>query len=507
MECHTNGMESVRDDGLRSVLDRLGVGVVVLDPRWRVVHANRLVGERLGVKPGQLGGAPASDLFAAGESVVERLRESLASGSSRAHLAEVALARASAMGRGPDAIADVWAERLPEGGAVGGGGGGIVVTLADASSRLALRDELNRLREQLARAERARERLGAIQRETAGDFSTPPDIVGGSAPMLRVFEQIERVATADATVLVHGETGSGKDLIARAIHARSRRAHQAFIAVNCAALPETLIESELFGHERGAFTGADRQRLGKFELADQGTLFLDEIAELSPAAQAKLLRVLQNGLFERVGGADTIRVDVRLIAATHRDLAKQVERGRFREDLFYRLNVFRIDAPPLRDRRDDLRALIEHLHEKHARRMGRPTLPLSERSMRRVLAYRWPGNVRELENAVERATLLAEGEELEIELPDAPTPGHGGHGAEGGRSSRNEEAPRDVLLDLTAEQLQRLQIMHALETNDYRVFGADGAAKKLGMNPQTLLSRMDKLGIPRPRQMRARMRG
>src|SRR5690606_21760722 len=207
---------------------------------------------------------------------------------------------------------------------------------------------------------------------------------------------------------------------------KSRRAPQAFVAVNCAALPETLIESELFGHERGAFTGADRQRLGKFELADGGTLFLDEIAELSPAAQAKLLRVLQNGQFERVGGAETIRVDVRLVAATHRDLAKQVERGRFREDLFYRLNVFRIDAPPLRDRRDDLRALIEHLHEKHARRMGRAVLPISDRSMRRVLAYRWPGNVRELENAVERATLLADGGELEIELPESPAPVSGG---------------------------------------------------------------------------------
>ncbi|MBX3353780.1 MAG: sigma-54-dependent Fis family transcriptional regulator [Phycisphaeraceae bacterium] len=477
------------------------MGVVLVDGGWRVVFANRAAAERVVSRADQLVAAPSADLFAAGESVVRRLQEALASDALRAHLTDVAMSRSSAMGAGPDAVADVWAERLGEGAP---GGAHAVVTLVDASSRTALRDELNRLREQLARAERARERLGAIQRETAGDFSTPPDIIGGSAPMLRVFDQIERVATADATVLVHGETGSGKDLIARAIHAKSRRAHQAFIAVNCAALPETLIESELFGHERGAFTGADRQRLGKFELADTGTLFLDEIAELSPAAQAKLLRVLQNGLFERVGGAETIRVDVRLIAATHRDLAKQVERGRFREDLFYRLNVFRIDAPPLRDRRDDLRALIEFLHEKHARRMGRPALPLSERSMRRVLAYRWPGNVRELENSVERATLLADGPELEIELPDAPTPGQGG---EGGRSGRNEETPRDVLLDLTAEQLQRLQIMHALETNDYRVFGDDGAAKKLGMNPQTLLSRMDKLGIPRPRQMRARMRG
>jgi DNA-binding NtrC family response regulator len=206
-----------------------------------------------------------------------------------------------------------------------------------------------------------------------------------------------------------------------------------------------------------------------------------------------------------VGGAETIRVDVRMVAATHRDLAKQVERGRFREDLFYRLNVFRIDAPPLRDRRDDLRALIEFLHEKHARRMGRAVLPISDRSMRRVLAYRWPGNVRELENAVERATLLAEGSELEIELPEGPAPVSGG--AADGARGRRDDNPRDVLLDLTNEQLQRLQIMHALETCSYKVFGDDGAAKKLGLNPQTLLSRMEKFGIPRPRQMRARLKG
>jgi len=479
--------------------DHLGVAIAVVRRRDdaagdRVAAANRRLADRLGTRPEQLVGAPAADLFASGDAVLVRVREALAGDVGRATLPEVALRAGPGM---PDAVVDLVAERAAD--------GALVLTLLDASARLALRDELHHLREQLAQAERARQRMGALQRETTGDFSAPPTIIGGSAPMLRVFEQIDRVAAADATVLVHGETGSGKDLIARAVHAKSRRAAQAFVAVNCAALPETLIESELFGHERGAFTGADRQRLGKFELADGGTLFLDEVAELSPAAQAKLLRVLQNGQFERVGGADTIRVDVRLVAATHRDLAKQVERGRFREDLFYRLNVFRIDAPPLRDRRDDLRALIEHLHEKHARRMGRAALPVSDRSMRRVLAYRWPGNVRELENAVERATLLAEGGELEIELPEGPAPVSGG-AAEGARSRRDDN-PRDVLLDLTNEQLQRLQIMHALETCAYKVFGEDGAAKKLGLNPQTLLSRMEKFGIPRPREMRRRMRG
>ncbi|MGP1309357.1 MAG: sigma-54 interaction domain-containing protein [Phycisphaerales bacterium] len=476
--------------------DRLGVGVAVVSAEGRVRAVNRRLAERLGARPDQLAGGPASDLFDAGEAVLQRIAAALDGDgalASRASLPEIALRVPHGA---PDSIVDVFAERSTS--------GDLVLTLVDASPRLAVRDELEHLRAKLAEAERARARLGALQRETTGDFSTPPDIIGSSAPMLRVFEQIERVAAADATVLVHGETGSGKDLIARAVHARSGRATQAFVAVNCAALPETLIESELFGHERGAFTGADRQRLGKFELADRGTLFLDEIAELSPAAQAKLLRVLQNGQFERVGGADTIGVDVRLVAATHRDLAKQVERGRFREDLFYRLNVFRIDAPPLRERRDDLRALIEHLHAKHARRMGRAPLPISDRSMRRVMAYRWPGNVRELENAVERATLLAEGAELEIELPESPAPVSGG--AADAARGRRDDSPRDVLLDLTSEQLQRLQIMHALETCSYKVFGDDGAAKKLKLNPQTLLSRMEKFGIPRPRAMRARLK-
>ncbi|MCA9293475.1 MAG: sigma-54-dependent Fis family transcriptional regulator, partial [Phycisphaerales bacterium] len=270
---------------------------------------------------------------------------------------------------------------------------------------------------------------------------------------------------------------------------------------------DTLIESELFGHERGAFTGADRQRLGKFELADGGTLFLDEVAELSPAAQAKLLRVLQDGSFERVGGLTQVRCDVRVVAATHRDLAQQVRRGRFREDLFYRLSVFRIDVPALRDRKEDIRALVEHLHVKHALRMGRPISIVNERSLRRLFAYRWPGNVRELENTVERATLLADPDrpgELDIEVPS------GGATTTTDAPDRNDPGrsapPRDVLLDLTHDQLQRLQIMHALESSGYRVYGDNGAAKKLDIKPQTLLSRMDKLGIPRPRVARGTMR-
>jgi transcriptional regulator with GAF, ATPase, and Fis domain len=395
----------------------------------------------------------------------------------------------------------------------GQSGAAFLLTVIDAGERAALSAELGRVREKLAESERARMRLSSIQAELVETGTGGPPVMVGSSPALqRVRSQIARVAPGDTTVLIQGETGTGKELVARLIHAESARAREAFVAVNCAALPESLIESELFGHERGAFTGADRRRLGKFELADGGTLFLDEIAELPLAAQAKLLRVLQGGSFERVGGTEPVKIDARVVAATHRDLARRVERGLFRDDLFYRLNVFRIDVPPLRDRPEDLRALVEHLHAETARRLARPILPVSERSMRRVMAYRWPGNIRELRNAVERATLLADGAELEIEMPESPVGVGGGGGAVGvggadGRTGRiGQDHTRDVLLDLTLEQLERLQITHALETTDHRVFGPGGAAEKLDINPSTLLSRMDKLGIPRPRAARASRR-
>ncbi|MGP1347039.1 MAG: sigma 54-interacting transcriptional regulator [Phycisphaerales bacterium] len=402
----------------------------------------------------------------------------------------------------------------------------ILITLFDATERAALESELDHLRRQLADAERQRSTFDAL-REQLSAAAEPPTIVGSSRPILTMLDDISASAPTSSTVLILGETGTGKELVARAVHAASPRAARALVAVNCAALPESLLESELFGHERGAFTGADRRRIGKFELADSGTLFLDEIGELSLPAQAKLLRVLQEGAFERVGGAETIRVDVRVVAATHRDLVELVRKGRFREDLFYRLNVFRIAVPPLRDRKDDIKQLAEHLHRKHAGEMGRSPLPINERSIRRLLAYNWPGNVRELDNAIERATLLAfatkndsapiAARALDIELPEGasrtvnaasndpldPTrPGARNNTANASARANSEPAGRDVLLDLTLDQLQRLQIVHALERSNHRVFGPAGAAEQLGIKPQTLLSRMDKLGIPRPRAAR-----
>jgi Nif-specific regulatory protein len=235
----------------------------------------------------------------------------------------------------------------------------------------------------------------------------PAAIVGRSAPMRELFSMIDRVAGTETTVLVTGESGTGKELVARALHERSSRAKKAFVAVNCAALPESVIESELFGHERGAFTGAQELRRGRFELADGGTLFLDEIGELSQAVQAKLLRVLQEGEFQRVGGSATLKTDVRVIAATNRDLEKEVAESRFRSDLFWRLNVFPLRVPPLRERRSDIVLLADHFAEKHGHRSGKPILRISSPAIDLLVTYHWPGNVRELENCIERAVILS----------------------------------------------------------------------------------------------------
>jgi Nif-specific regulatory protein len=241
----------------------------------------------------------------------------------------------------------------------------------------------------------------------AEDGWAPATIVGRSAPMRELFAMMDRVASTETTVLITGESGTGKELVARALHERSRRSRKSFVAVNCAALPESVIESELFGHEKGSFTGAQELRRGRFELADGGTLFLDEIGELSLAVQAKLLRVIQEGEFQRVGGSATLSADVRVIAATNRDLEKEVSEGRFRSDLFWRLNVFPLKVPALRERRSDIVLLADHFAEKHGRRAGKPILRISSPAIDLFMTYHWPGNVRELENCIERAIILS----------------------------------------------------------------------------------------------------
>jgi transcriptional regulator with GAF, ATPase, and Fis domain len=295
-----------------------------------------------------------------------------------------------------------------------------------------------------------------------------------------VIEEIDRVAPTNATVLLLGETGTGKELLAEAIHGASGRSKRALVKVNCAALPATLIESELFGREKGAYTGALARQMGRFEIADGSTIFLDEVGELPLELQPKLLRVLQDGRFERVGSTQTIQVDVRLIAATNRDLAGAVSEGAFREDLYYRLNVFPIELPPLRERREDIAMLAWAFVKEFGEAMGRPVERIADESMAALEAYAWPGNVRELRNVIERAMILARDTTLHVSLGRTPARAPAG------------PAP-GTLLDA-----ERTLILRALEQTRWRIRGAGGAAERLGLKPTTLESRIQKLGLRRP---------
>ncbi len=311
------------------------------------------------------------------------------------------------------------------------------------------------------------------------------DIVGGSDPLLYVLHKVRQVAPGDTSVLILGETGVGKELIARTIHDESPRSSGPFVVVNCAALPPNLIESELFGHERGAFTGAERQRRGRFELASGGTLFLDEIGELPPELQPKLLRVLQEGELERVGGSEVLTVDVRVITATNRDLNAERESGRFREDLFYRVAVYPITVPPLRNRREDIPLLVEHFVRHFAQRRGVRINEIPAEVMRLLQAYDWPGNVRELQNVIERAVLISTEGVLRLAEPLHP-------------QAQERAAPRETGSDapgLTLDEVERRYIIKVLEATNGQVSGAGSAAEILGLHANTLRYRMKKLGI------------
>ena len=357
------------------------------------------------------------------------------------------------------------------------------VILRNVNERLEAQERIRALNDQAAYL---RQEIDALQGFT--------EIIGKSDALRRVLQDIDQVAGSDTTVLITGETGTGKELVARAIHERSGRAKQPLIKVNCAAIPENLEESEFFGHEKGAFTGATQRREGRFQLADRGTIFLDEVGELPPTLQAKLLRVLQEGEFERVGGSRTEKVDVRVIAATNRDLEAMAREGSFRKDLLYRLNVFPIGMPPLRERGDDVVLLAESSLRRLERRTGRPCLPLGEDDRSRLRLYDWPGNVRELENVVERAFITARAGRLDLAraLPDAspgrPTPVSG--------SKPWQDADR-ILTAAEMEGFERANVLRALEASSWKISGAGGAAERLGIKANTLSSRMKSLGIER----------
>lgn len=318
-----------------------------------------------------------------------------------------------------------------------------------------------------------------VERDGKRDFR---EIVGNNSRLKAVLENVRIVAPADSSVLVLGETGTGKELIARAIHDLSRRKNYPFVKVNCAAIPSGLLESELFGHEKGAFTGAIAQKVGRFELANKGTLFLDEVGDIPPELQPKLLRVLQEQEFERLGSTRTQRVDVRLVAATNADLAAMVAEKKFRSDLYYRLNVFPIAMPPLRERRDDIERLVRHFATYYAQRMGKQITSVPRATMEALIRHSWPGNVRELQNLMERAVLLTKGRSLRVPLADVVV-------------ACNRSAPSESNVLALAE---RELILQALRESNWVVGGTRGAAARLRLNRTCLAYKIKKFGISRP---------
>jgi len=329
--------------------------------------------------------------------------------------------------------------------------------------------------------------MQALQDFQVSDQRRFEQVIGKSPALESVLEQVERVAPTDSTVLIQGETGTGKELIARAVHNISLRCGRPFVKLNCAAIPLDLLESELFGHEKGAFTGAIAQKVGRFEMANKGTLFLDEVGDIPPALQPKLLRVLQEQEFERLGGTHTHQVDVRLVAATNRDLMKMVNRGEFRIDLYYRLNVFPVSLPPLRERREDIPDLVVHFVDLYSRRMGKQIDEIPSETLSALSSYQWPGNIRELQNIIERAVILSNDGVLPNPLPKA-------------------EAEESVVppTTTTLRDSERILILNALESVGWVIGGPKGAAAKLGVKRTTLIHKMQKLGISRPPLQRGR---
>jgi transcriptional regulator with GAF, ATPase, and Fis domain len=333
-----------------------------------------------------------------------------------------------------------------------------------------------------------------LREEVREARGTLGDIIGKHQSMAELLRQIEMVAPTDATVLIQGESGTGKELVARELHRQSRRANRPLIRVNCASVPRELYESEFFGHAKGAFTGAIRDRTGRFEAADGGTLFLDEVGEIPFSLQSKFLRVLQEKQYERVGEEKTRTVDVRIIAATNRDLRREVEEGRFRQDLFYRLNVFPLVVPPLRQRREDIAALTRHFLEQTAARLHLPLPPLTDEMVHQLQAYDWPGNVRELQNAAERAVIRAQRGGLRFDVPTPFAPPNGSVA----QVENSADSRTLVLTETEFRMREKENTLAALNRCKWRVHGEGGAAELMGIKPTTLLSRMKKMGLRRP---------
>jgi formate hydrogenlyase transcriptional activator len=381
--------------------------------------------------------------------------------------------------------------------------------LQEAANQVALAVENMKAYEEISALKARLERENVYLQEEIRREHDFVEMVGTCPPLLAVLRKVEQVAPTDSTVLISGETGTGKELIARAIHNRSARKDRPLVKVNCSAISAGLVESELFGHVKGAFTGAIERRIGRFELADGGTIFLDEVGELPLETQAKLLRVLQEGDFEPVGSSKTVRVNVRVIAATNRDLEEAVRTGRFRSDLYYRLNVFPLHVPPLRDRRSDIPQLAMFFLSRFSRRFGKKIDAVSQDTMDCLVSYLWPGNVRELQNVIERAVVLCEGSALVLDRDLLPVEAIGGRS--GTVEAADDIAPETVRHHerghpptgplpselTTLEEVERRHILAVLEQTGGVIEGVKGAAKILNVHPNTLRSRMKKLGIRR----------
>jgi formate hydrogenlyase transcriptional activator len=347
----------------------------------------------------------------------------------------------------------------------------------DISDLFTAREKINEQMKEISRLNDLLKAENIYLKDQFESTSIRNEIIGESESIKYIHFKIKQVAPTNATVLIEGETGTGKELVAREIHKESRRSNKHFIKVNCASIPENLIESELFGHEKGAFTGAIDKRIGRFELANGGTIFLDEIGELPLNVQPKLLHILQQGEFERIGSSKTIKTDVRIIAATNKILTDEIKKGRFRNDLYYRLNVFPISVSPLRSRKDDIPLLAEYYLKHYSELLNKPIKTIPRKVIKRMMEYSWPGNVRELENVIERAIITSETNSLNIET-----------------LSTNEKSIDD---NLPLEEMERNHIIKTLEKSYWKISGPGGAAEILKMNPETLRSKMRKLSIKR----------
>jgi PAS domain S-box-containing protein len=454
-----------RERSYRDLYEGAPIAYIYEDLESRFVRANRAACALLGLKPDEVVGTVGTSLLApAPENTrrVEKALEAMKRHGTEFSCVDLELRRKD---NGQPVWVQWWSKPQPDGKHTH-------TMLVDITERVLMSREKMYLEEQ-----------NIYLQEEIRSVHNFEEIVGSSPALMRTLEKVSSVAPTDAAVLITGETGTGKELIARAIHFRSRRKDKPLVKVNCAALPTSLVESELFGHERGAFSGAIARRIGRFELAHGGTIFLDEIGEIPPDLQVKLLRVLQEKEFERVGGNTTIRADVRVIAATNRDLQRAVAEGRFREDLFYRINVFPLSLPSLRERKTDIPLLTQFIVDRVAARVGRKIRTVSDATMARLVAYGWPGNVRELENILERGVILAAGESLEVspELFPASAP-----------AETSGTAPASL------KSVERRHILSALAQSNWVIEGSHGAAKVLEMHPNTLRSWMKRLQIHRP---------